>query len=136
VSAPEDALRYSPLHTWARVDDDGMLTVGITAHAQYELGELQYIGLPRVGAALVRDAAFGEVESTKTASDLYAPCSGTVHSVNASVARDPAIVNRDPYGAGWMLRIEPAHREELAALLDRAAYDALNESPGAPRPDR
>ncbi len=119
----DDALRFSPLHTWARRDDDGIVTVGITDHAQYELGEVQFLGLPRAGATVRRDQPFGEVESTKTASDLYAPCSGTVEHVNAVAAADPAIVNRDPYGDGWLIRIAPSRPLELDDLLDRAVYE-------------
>ena len=117
-------MRYSPAHTWAQAEEDGTVTAGITAHAQYELGELQYVGLPRVGSALKKDAAFGEVESAKTVSELYAPCSGTVVAVNATLIDDPAIVNRDPQGLGWIVRIEPSDPAELDGLLDQATYDA------------
>ena len=115
-------LRFSALHAWAREEDDGTVSVGITDHAQYELGELQYLGLPRTGSLVTRDAAFGEVESAKTACELYAPCSGTVVAVNLELAGDPATVNRDPYGTGWMIRIMPSDRQELRLLLDEAAH--------------
>ncbi|HEY5341299.1 MAG TPA: glycine cleavage system protein GcvH [Candidatus Aquilonibacter sp.] len=121
----ESMLRYSSSHTWARTESDGTVTVGITAFAQYELGELQYVGLPRVGSAVTKDAAFGEVESAKTVSDLYAPCSGTVIAVNSEVIGDPAVVNRDPFGAGWIIRVEPSQPRELDSLVDAAAYEAL-----------
>ncbi len=101
-----------------------MVTIGITAYAQYELGELQYVGLPRIGSAVKKDEPFGEVESTKTASDLYAPCSGSVVAVNKNVADDPPIVNRDPYGAGWMIRVAPTTLEELKSLIGQSAYEA------------
>jgi glycine cleavage system H protein len=100
-----------------------VVTVGITAYAEHQLGELQYVGLPRVGAGVVKDQSFGEVESTKTVSDLYAPCSGTVVAVNSELIADPALVNRDPYGAGWIVQVAPLHLQELKELLDQAAYD-------------
>jgi glycine cleavage system H protein len=117
-------LRYALSHIWARAEGDGTVTVGITNYAQYELGELQYIGLPHVGSAVKKDASFGEVESAKTASDLYAPCSGTVVAVNAAVIDDPAVVNREPEDAGWIIRIEPSDRLELDALVDQITYEA------------
>jgi glycine cleavage system H protein len=117
-------LRYALSHVWARTEEDGAVTVGITNYAQYELGELQYIGLPHVGSAMKKDAAFGEVESAKTVSDLYAPCSGTVVAVNAAVIDDPTVVNREPENAGWIIRVEPSDRLELDALLDQFTYAA------------
>lgn len=120
----EEQQRFSPLHTWAR-RTEGSVTVGITAYAEHELGELQYVGLPRVGAAVVKDQSFGEVESTKTVTDLYAPCSGTVVAVNPKLISDPALINRDPYGAGWIIQLEPSHLQEFDELLDQPAYDAF-----------
>ena len=120
----EEQLQFSPSHTWARHAGNAV-TVGITAHAEHELGELQYVGLPRVGAAVIKDQSFGEVESTKTVSDLYAPCSGTVVAVNSELIGDPALINRDPYGAGWIIRVEPSQLQELKELLDQSDYDAL-----------
>jgi glycine cleavage system H protein len=117
-------LRYALSHVWARTEEDGAVTVGITNYAQYELGELQYIGLPHVGSAVKKDASFGEVESAKTVSDLYAPCSGTVVAVNATVIDDPAVVNREPENAGWIIRVEPSDRLELDALVDQITYAA------------
>ena len=107
------------------MEDDGSVTIGITAYAQYELGELQYFGLPRVGSSVKKDSSFGEVESTKTVSDLYAPCSGQVVAVNSELVANPAIANHDPYGAGWVVRVMPAAPDELKSLLDPPAYDAL-----------
>lgn len=124
MTSTERALRFAPTHTWVRPEEDGSVTVGISAYAQYELGELQYVGLPRVGSAVQKDAAFGEVESAKTVSDLYAPCSGTVVAVNTAVIDDPALVNREPYGAGWIIRVEPSAPAELEALVDRSTYEA------------
>jgi glycine cleavage system H protein len=116
---------FSPLHTWVRPEDDGLVSVGITAHAQYELGELQYVGLPRVGSTVRKDEAFGEVESVKTACDVYAPCTGVVTAVNAELAADPFAINRDPYGAGWMMRVRPSDPDELQSLLDERTYVEL-----------
>jgi glycine cleavage system H protein len=117
-------LRYALSHSWGRTEEDGTVTVGITNYAQYELGELQYIGLPRVGSAVKKDASFGEVESAKTVSDLYAPCSGTVVAVNAAVIDDPSVVNREPEDAGWIMRVQPSDRLELDALVDQFTYAA------------
>lgn len=125
----EPALRFSPLHTWA-LESNGTALVGISEYAEHQLGELQYVGLPRVGAAVRKDASFGEVESTKTASDLYAPCSGTVVAVNDGLIADPSLVNRDPYGAGWIVRVELSQPQELEGLLDRSTYDALVATQG------
>jgi glycine cleavage system H protein len=117
-------LRYALSHLWARPEEDGTVTVGITNYAQYQLGELQYVGLPRVGAIVQKDSSFGEVESAKTVSDLYAPCGGTVVAVNVAVVDDPALVNREPEGAGWFIRVEPSDRVELDALVEQVTYDA------------
>ena len=117
-------LRFSPLHTWARSEPDGTVVVGITAHAQHELGELQYAGLPRVGSAVKQSEPFGELESVKTVSDVYAPCSGSVVAVNARVIDDPATVNREPYDRGWLIRVQPADPRELDALVDAGTYEA------------
>lgn len=121
---PKEQTRFSSLHTWAYVNDDGTVTVGITAYAAYQLGELQYVGFPRLQSKVKKDAAFGEVESVKTASDLLAPCSGTVTEINSRLIDDPAMVNRDPYGEGWVIRLEPSDLAELESLMDEAAYDA------------
>jgi glycine cleavage system H protein len=111
-------LRFSLLHTWARMEGSGLVSIGITAHAQYELGELQYVGLPRVGTMVRKDASFGEVESAKTACNVYTPCSGSVVAVNTQLIARPELINSDPYGAGWMIHIIPLDRQELASLLD------------------
>lgn len=117
-------LRYALSHVWTRTEEDGTVTFGITNYAQYELGELQYIGLPHVGSAVKKDAPFGEVESAKTVSDLYAPCSGMVVAVNATLIDDPTVVNREPENAGWIIRVEPSDRSELDGLVDQFAYAA------------
>lgn len=118
------SLRYSSLHTWARREVDGSITIGITDYAQFELGELQYVGLPRVGSAVRRDASFGEAESVKTVSDLHAPVAGSIVAINDAVVADPQIVNRDPYGDGWMIRLTPTAPDEFDGLQGSTAYEA------------
>jgi len=115
-------LLFSALHTWARLEDDDLVSVGITAHAQFELGDIQYVGLRQVGSMVRKDEAFGEVESVKTACDVYAPCTGLVVAVNTELAVDPSTINRDPYGAGWMMRMRPSDPNEFRLLLDVAQY--------------
>ena len=129
MTFPEE-LYYAPTHTWARVENDGTVTVGITEYAQYELGELQYLGLPRVGKLLSRDEAFGEAESTKTVSDLHAPCAGEVAAVNERVVAEPALVNASPYADGWLIRLRPSDVSELETLWRSEAYAAHTRASG------
>lgn len=118
-----DDLRYTAEHEWVRELGDGVVRVGITDHAQTQLGEVVFVQLPDVGSDLTAGAAVGEVESTKSVSEVVAPVAGTVTSVNSAVADDPAAVNTDPYGAGWMFEVRVAG--EPAGLLDAAAYQQL-----------
>lgn len=118
-------LRYAKSHEWVRIESDGSATVGVTDYAQGSLGDITYVQLPKVGAALKQGGAFGVVESVKAASDLYAPIGGTVLSVNSALDSAPESVNRDPYGAGWILKLKPANPAEASALLDAAAYGQL-----------
>ncbi len=117
-------LRYTKEHEWVRVEGD-VATVGITAHAADQLGDIVFVELPEPGAALAQFATFGVVESVKAVSDLFAPVGGEVVEANAALAATPEVVNSDPYGAGWMLRIRVADPAQVAALLDPAAYEAL-----------
>lgn len=117
-------LRYTKEHEWVRVEGD-VATVGITAHAADQLGDIVFVELPEPGAALAQFATFGVVESVKAVSDLFAPVGGEVLEANGSLASAPEVVNSDPYGAGWMLRIRLADPAEVEALLDPAAYEAL-----------
>jgi glycine cleavage system H protein len=122
MDVPGD-LRYTDDHEWLRLaDDEGV--VGITAYAADELGDIVFVELPAVGRRLQRREAFGVIESVKTASDLYAPVAGEVVAVNAALAGAPELVNGDPYGEGWMirLRLEDGGSD---GLLDAAAYRAL-----------
>jgi glycine cleavage system H protein len=120
---PED-LRYTKEHEWLRVEG-GDAVVGITDFAQDALGDVVFVELPAVGATLTAGQTFGVVESNKTVSDLFAPVSGRVTAVNPTLRDEPEQVNRDPYGAGWMIRMVLARREEVDGLLDAAAYRGL-----------
>lgn len=119
-------LRYSNDHEWVAVDGN-RARVGITDYAQDALGDVVYVQLPTVGATVAAGDSFGEVESTKSVSDVYAPLSGTIVAVNDAVAGAPETVNRDPYGDGWLCEIELADPSQVDALLDAAAYQALIE---------
>lgn len=120
---PSD-LRYTREHEWVRLEK-GEAVVGITHYAQDELGDVVFVELPAVGAELKQMEVFGVVESVKAVSDLYSPVSGKVIAANVDLERKPEMVNEDPYGQGWMIRVKPAHPAELDALLDAAAYKAL-----------
>jgi glycine cleavage system H protein len=115
--------RFTPTHEWARVEG-ATATVGITDHAQSQLGDVIFLELPEVGATLAAGAKFGAIESVKAASDLYAPVGGTVAEVNGALTDHPELVNSDPYGEGWMLRLESASGDG-ADLLDEDAYAKL-----------
>jgi glycine cleavage system H protein len=116
-------LKYTKDHEWAK-KDGGKVTVGVTHHAQEALGDVVYVELPKVGAAVTAGASFGVIESTKAVSELFAPLSGKVTRVNSELSKEPAAVNKDPYAA-WIIEIEPTNPSEYDALLDAAAYDKL-----------
>jgi len=120
---PSD-LRYTKEHEWVRVEGD-VATVGITQHAADQLGDIVFVELPEAGKRLEQFATFGVVESVKAVSDLFAPVAGEVLEGNAGLATTPEIVNSDPYGAGWMLRVRLSDPAQLGQLLDPAAYEAL-----------
>lgn len=126
MNTPE-GLRYSSDHEWVRLDGD-TATIGITDYAQDALGDVVYVDLPEVGDSVTAGGTFGEVESTKSVSELYAPIGGTIASVNAELADEPEKLNSDPYGEGWICTITVGDPSELDALLDAAAYAALTES--------
>lgn len=117
---PED-LSYSETHEWAKVEG-GVATVGLTDHAQSELGDIVYLELPELGAEVKAGAEFGVVESVKAASDLYAPLSGKVVEVNDAATREPALVNRDCYGDGWLVKIQLKDSSEVENLKTAAEY--------------
>jgi glycine cleavage system H protein len=122
VDVPDD-LRYTHDHEWLRVAD-GEGTVGITAYAAGELGDVVYVELPAVGRTVAAREPFGVIESVKTASDLYSPVAGEVIAVNEQLGGAPELVNSDPYGEGWMIRLRPADPASGDGLLDAAAYRA------------
>ena len=122
---PED-IRYTAEHEWARLEG-GLVSVGITGYATDQLGDVVFVELPEVGRSLDTGAAFGVVEAVKTVSDLYAPVSGEVVEVNGALADNPALVNQEPYGEGWMIRIRPANSAEYAKLLNAVDYEKLVE---------
>jgi glycine cleavage system H protein len=117
-------LRYTKDHEWVRVDGDEAV-VGITDYATNQLGDIVFVELPDVGRTLSQSATFGVVESVKAVSDLFSPVSGEVTSGNDALAAAPELVNSDPYGDGWMIRLKLANPTEVDELLDAAAYDAL-----------
>jgi glycine cleavage system H protein len=120
---PED-LHYTSAHEWVRELGDGVVRLGITDHAQSQLGDVVYVTLPAVGDAVTAGAAVGEVESTKSVSDIYAPLSGTVVAVNEALADQPELINSGPYAEGWMIDVE-APDGLPGDLLDAAAYREL-----------
>ncbi|MFI6680392.1 glycine cleavage system protein GcvH [Kribbella sp. NPDC050470] len=118
---PED-LKYTAEHEWVKADGDGPVRIGITDFAQDALGDIVYVQLPEVGSKVRAGDACGELESTKSVSDLFAPVNGTVTAVNESLADQPDLVNTDPYGEGWLLDIEVEDAEEVEALMDAETY--------------
>ena len=120
-------LRYSADHEWVRVGKAGRVRVGITDYAQDALGDVVFIDLPPVGTKVAPGAVFGEVESTKSVSELFAPLSGTVVAINDELEVAPERVNEDPYGDGWICEIELSDPAELDDLIDAASYSALIE---------
>lgn len=117
-------LRYSSDHEWVSVDGT-RARVGITDYAQDALGDVVYVQVPTVGASVAAGDSFGEVESTKSVSDVYAPVSGTVVAVNDALGASPEVLNQDPYGAGWLCEIEMSDPSQVDSLLDAAGYEAL-----------
>ena len=126
---PED-LKYTAEHEWVRgpVEAGSSVRVGITDYAQEALGDIVYVSLPEVGADLETGSAIGELESTKSVSDIYAPLSGTVTAVNDALDGTPELVNSDPYGEGWLFELTPADASSVDGLMDASAYQASVES--------
>ena len=118
---PED-LRYTAEHEWVRAEDGGVVRVGITSFAQDALGDVVYVSLPTVGDSMAAGDACGEVESTKSVSDLYAPLAGEVTAVNEALDATPELVNTDPYGEGWMYELRVEDPAALEGLLDQSTY--------------
>jgi glycine cleavage system H protein len=122
---PED-LKYTAEHEWVRSpgDSEGSVRIGITHYAQDALGDIVYVSLPEVGESVSAGEACGELESTKSVSDVYAPISGEVSGRNTSLDSTPELVNNDPYGAGWLYEVVPADSAAVDGLMDAAAYQA------------
>ena len=119
---PKD-LRYTEDHEYARkTETPGVVQVGITDYAQGELGDIVYVELPKAGATVDKKAVFGTIEAVKAVSELYSPLAGTVVEVNGALEKDPAVVNRDPYAAGWMIKLRLKNADEFDKLLDAVAY--------------
>ena len=125
MSYPDD-VKYTAEHEWAKLAN-GVVTVGITGYATDQLGDVVFVELPAIGKQLEAAKPFGVVEAVKTVSDLYAPLAGEVVEVNDALTDNPAAVNTEPYGAGWMIRIKPANAADLDALMDSVAYTRLIE---------
>ena len=117
-----EPLKYSREHEWVSVDDDDVATVGITDYAQEQLGDVVYVELPKTGSQVTQHEKFGEIESVKSVSDLFSPIGGEVMEVNSALEDGPEGVNEEPYGSGWMLKIEMDDRRELDSLLSQAEY--------------
>jgi len=120
---PED-LKYSQSHEWVKVDKD-IATVGITDFATKQLTDLVYVELPSMGAKVTKGSSFGVVESVKAVSDLHSPVSGTVVKVNEKLSKEPEIINQDPYGKGWMIKVKIEDQTELDTLMDSEEYEQL-----------
>jgi glycine cleavage system H protein len=129
VEYPND-VRYTRQHEWARLED-GRVRIGITDYAQDALGDVVYVDLPESGTALAADRPFGEVESTKSVSEVFAPIDGTVIERNALLQDRPELVNEQPYADGWLLLADPADPAALEGLMDAEAYQAFLQEPGS-----
>ena len=120
-------LRYSQEHEWVAVDGN-IATIGITDYAQEQLGDVVYVELPAAGKVLNQGDTFGVVESVKAVSDIYAPVSGTVTEINADLPNTPEVVNTDPYGKAWMIRVQLSNPSEVDEMMDAAAYEKFVEA--------
>jgi glycine cleavage system H protein len=127
MNTPSD-LRYTKEHEWVRVESDDVVVFGITDFAQSALGDVVFASLPKVGASLTAGQTCGEVESTKSVSDIYAPVTGVVKEINVKLANNPEILNSDPYGAGWMVKLSGVSKTQIDSLLDASGYQKITES--------
>jgi glycine cleavage system H protein len=123
-NVPTD-LRFLKSHEWARLESDGTITIGISDHAQQALGDLVFVEVPEAGRHVNAGEVIAVVESVKAASDVYSPLAGEVVAGNADLGGQPELVNQDPYGAGWLMRIRPDDKAQFAAMLDAKAYAAV-----------
>lgn len=118
-------LRYTKSHEWVRTNADGTADVGITDHAQHALGDMVFVETPDEGRSLAAGEACAVVESVKAASDVYAPIAGTVVAGNAALIGQPELINQEPYGAGWLMKVKPTNAADIGGLMDAAAYQAF-----------
>ncbi len=128
MSEVPEGLRYVDTHEWVRQEDDGTVTIGITDHAQGQLGDLVFVELPEVGRSVAEREELAVVESVKAASDVYSPLAGEVVSANEALTDAPELVNQDAYGEGWIVKLRPSEPAALETLLDAAAYRELAEA--------
>jgi len=122
-------LKYTKTHEWIRIEGD-TATIGITDYAQGELGDVVFLELPQAGRVLKPEESFGTIEAVKAVSDLFSPLSGEVTAANAQLSGSPELVNKDPYGQGWMVKLKVSNAAELSGLLDAAAYEKLTQGGG------
>ena len=122
MSFPTD-VRYTQSHEWVRLNDDGSLTVGITEHAQEQLGDLVFVETPEVDRSYTAGEAIGVVESVKAASDIYAPLDGAIKEVNGALADEPELINSDPYEQGWIYMLEPEDATQYESLMESVDYE-------------
>ena len=127
MNTPSD-LRYTKEHEWVKIESEDVVVFGITDFAQSALGDVVFASLPKVGASLTAGQTCGEVESTKSVSDIYSPVTGVVKEVNEKLANSPEILNSDPYGAGWMVKLSGVSKSQVETLLDAAGYQKITES--------
>jgi glycine cleavage system H protein len=127
MNTPSD-LRYTKEHEWVKIESDDVVVFGITDFAQSALGDVVFASLPKVGASLTAGQTCGEVESTKSVSDIYSPVTGVVKEINEKLANTPEILNSDPYGAGWMVKLSGVSKSQVETLLDAAGYQKITES--------
>jgi glycine cleavage system H protein len=117
-------LMYTKDHEWARIEGD-VATVGITDYAQSELGDIVYVELPEVGKKTKQADSFGTIEAVKAVSDLFAPVSGEIIQINQNLSNQPEVINKDPYGEGWLVKIKVSNKNEISKLLDKTKYEEL-----------
>jgi len=128
MNFPPD-LKYTKTHEWIRIEGD-TATLGITDYAQGELGDVVFLELPQAGRVLKPEESFGTIEAVKAVSDLFSPLSGEVTAANAQLSGSPELVNKDPYGQGWMVKLKFSNAAEFSGLLDAAAYEKLAQGGG------
>ncbi len=124
MNLPSD-IKYTKDHEWVRLQEDGSALIGVTDYAQNELGDIVYVDIDTVGKELGSEEVFGTVEAVKTVSDLFMPVKGKVEEINPGLDNNPELINQDPYGEGWMVKITPSSGADVEALMDAAAYEKL-----------